>query len=463
MSSAGAASATPSLRQRLVGGGAWALVGRGGSLLLNFATTALITRFLIPTDAGAYMLAQSVVTVSAMIARLGLEYTVVFLVSSALGANDPARARLAMRTVLVLGVGTTTGVAGALTLGGARFIGASFFDSPELAGLGTMVGVWCGALALQTLFSEAFRGFHAIREAVLHGGVVSTALTVLGLLVAHSVAQPVTAIAAASITAFATMTGAGMALVGLARKTRALPRPTETTRKVEYAEVLRGAFPVLISNVMTLLLAQVGIWAVGAYLPERDVAVFSAASRMVTLVGVSFIIANQVLPPIIGELAARGDKALMERTLRGVAFAVGLPAAAVLAVFIFAGGFVMRTAFGAFYGSGAALLAILGIGQLASVFTGSSAVTLLMTGRGVAAMWIAGATGVAATVASFAAVRAFGATGVAWAISGVTVVQQLVTLLVVRRLVGVWTHASLGAALDALRRLQKRPKGDPSP
>jgi O-antigen/teichoic acid export membrane protein len=219
----------------------------------------------------------------------------------------------------------------------------------------------------------------------------------------------------------------------------------------------------MISNVMTLMLSHVGVYAVGAHLPERDVAVFSSANRMVTLVGVSFVIANQVLPPIIGELAARGDKALMERTLRAVAFAVGLPAAAVLALFIFAGGFVMRTAFGAYYESGATLLAILSIGQLANVFTGSSAFTLLMTGRGVAAMWIACATGVAATVASFAAVRAFGATGVAWAISGVTVVQQLVTLLVVRGLVGVWTHASLGAALGELRRWEKSRKGDARP
>ena len=55
------------LRQRLASGGAWALIGKGGTLGLNFLALALVARFLPPTEAGAYFLAQSVVMAVAIL------------------------------------------------------------------------------------------------------------------------------------------------------------------------------------------------------------------------------------------------------------------------------------------------------------------------------------------------------------------------------------------------------------
>jgi O-antigen/teichoic acid export membrane protein len=171
------------------------------------------------------------------------------------------------------------------------------------------------------------------------------------------------------------------------------------------------------------------------------------------------MIANQVLPPLIGELAAKNDKPLMERTLRGTAFVVGVPSMLVVLVFVFAGGSVLRVVFGPEYAAGATVLALLCIGQAANILTGSSLFALLMTGHGVAAMWISASMGLLATAASVFAVRLWGAIGVAAAVSGVIVVQQLVTLLAARRLVGVWTHVSARAALGELKRMIAKRRG----
>jgi hypothetical protein len=57
---------------------------------------------------------------------------------------------------------------------------------------------------------------------------------------------------------------------------------------------------------------------------------------------------------------------------------------------------------------------------------------------------------------SLVAIRYGGALGVAWAIAGVLVVQQGVTLVVARRLVGVWTHASAKGVRGELRRIRAR-------
>jgi O-antigen/teichoic acid export membrane protein len=444
-----------SLRRRLIGGGAWAVFGRGGTLALNFVTIALVTRVLDPDDAGAYLLAQSVAFAAAIVARLGLEHTVVWLVSSSLGSGSPGGARRAIQRVLVLGATSAVVVGLALSLGGGAFVAHAVFGSERLARVGPLVGLWSAAFALQVLLSEAMRGYHSIRGAVVYGGVISGALAVAALAVIHASTPTVQLEAVVWVTALATIVSATAGGVHLAIRTRRFGPPVDEERN-SYGTVLRRTLPVLVSNIMAFVLTHVDLWVVASHLPGREVATYAAASRMVTLLTMSFLIANQVLPPVIGELAARGDKALLERTLRGTAFAVGLPTAVVLLAFVLAGRVVMRVAFGAFYEQGAVVLGILSIGQIANVFTGSSAFTLLMTGHGVAVMWLAGLGGVLAAGASLAAVGPSGATGVAWAVSAVLVFQQIVTLLVVKRLVGVWTHPSLSAALAELRRLRRK-------
>jgi O-antigen/teichoic acid export membrane protein len=450
----GDGSSGPSLRQKLVGGGAWALVGKGATLGLNFLTIAMVTRLLDLGNAGAYQLSQSLVLVSAMVARLGLDYTVVYLVSSAVAAGSPGRARRAIRTVVVIASCGAVVAWAALSFGGAEWLGRVVFES-SLSRIGPAIGLWSAAFAAQIVLSEAFRGFHAIRDAVLYGGVIAGALTVAGLAVLGVCNGHLSLSAAAWVTALATAIAAVAAGIALNFRVRRCG-PIAPTDGYGYAEVLRSSLPILVSNTMTFVLSHVDIWVVGAFLPDRDVAIYATSARLVTLIGVSFLIANQVLPPVIGELAAKGDKALMERTMRGTAFAVGLPAMLVVLAFVVAGGPLLRIAFGPAYERGATVLAILCIGQTANILTGSSLFALLMTGKGVAAMWISGVTGALAIAACLIAVRAWGAIGVAAAVSGVIVVQQLALLLTARRLVGVWTHVSAKAAFGELRRTLER-------
>lgn len=444
-----------SLKRRLAAGGAWATVGKGATLGLNFLAVAVVARVLDPSDAGAYFLGQSVASAAAMVARLGLESTVVYLVSTAIGGGNPARARRMIRQIVLIGASSAALVGAFLFLGGAAFIGHTVFRSELVARIGTVIGVWSAALALQMLLSEAFRGFHAIREAVLFGGVVTGAATILGLGAPRLLGTSLSLESAAWIAAGAALTNAVLAGVTLTVRSRALG-PSTPAEPGELGTIFRSALPVLVNNVMTFVLLNVDVWVVGSHLPEREVAVYAAAARMVTLMSLSLLIANQVLPPVIGELFARGDKRLLERVLRGTAAAVAPPALIVLALFIFAGPFVLRTGFGSVYEKGAPVLALLSVGQLFCAITGSSVSVLLMTGHQRAAMWTSGAAALAATCASLFAVPRWGATGVAFATSSVVVIQQIATLIAARKLAGVWTHASVSEIRVALREMRER-------
>ncbi|HEX3593526.1 MAG TPA: lipopolysaccharide biosynthesis protein [Polyangiaceae bacterium] len=453
MATVQAGSSAPSLRRRLIGGGAWAIFGKGAALALNFLTMAMVTRMLDVGSVGIYQLGQTVVLATAMVARLGLDNTVVYLVSSAVAEGSPARAWRAVRTVSILGACGALAAWALLSLGGVDLLGhllarGSFARLPQIA---AAMGVWTAAVAIQLLTSEALRGFHAIRDAVIYGGVVAGVLTVVALaFVGHD--GHLSLSAAAWTTALSTSVAAVVAAAALfLRARRAGPLGPESGHG--YAGVLRRSLPVLVSNAMTFVLTNVDVWVVGGFSSGRELALYATPAKLVTLIGVSFLIANQVLPPLIGELAAKKDNVLMERTLRGTAFVVGLPSMAVVLVFVLAGGPLLRVVFGPAYAGGATVLALLCIGQAANILTGSSLFALLMTGHGVAAMWISGTMGLLAGAACLVAVHFWGPTGVAAAVSAVVVLQQLVTLLVARRLVGVWTHVSASAALGEVRRM----------
>lgn len=437
------------LRRRLATGGAWAVVGRGGTLALNFLTFALVTRLLPPEQAGAYFLAQTAVNLTAMAARLGLESTVVYLVSSALGEERPDRARRAIRRVI--GVGTLSAACFGLVLSlfGGRLLGEHVFHSALFTEIAPWLGPWSAALALQMLFGEAFRGFHGVREAVLFGGLVTGVLSV-GALVGANVLHGHASLGEAVLIALAsTALNLGLAGVTLRVRARELGALGES-EPGELERMAKAALPVLGNNAMGYVLLNVDVWVVGSHLPEREVAAYSAAARLVALVQISLLIANQVLPPIIGELHARGERERLERVLRGVAGAMAPPALLILAVFVLFGPAVLRLGFGAFYAEGAVALSVLSVGQLVAVLTGASVPVLLMTGNQRAAVGISGAAAVVATVAALLAVGPFGTTGVAVATSAVIVVQQLATLVAARRLAHVWTHASFGLARSAV-------------
>jgi O-antigen/teichoic acid export membrane protein len=445
------------VRRRLVGGAFWALVGKGGTLGLNFVLMALVTRLLDPAAAGAYLLSQVLVNAAALGARLGLEQTVIFRVSSALGDDEPGRALGAIRRVLGLGIASAALVGTALTFGGAAWIGERVLGSALVARVAPMLGPWAAALALQILLSETFRGFHAIREAALFGGVVSGTLTLLGFGVLRLQGplslEAAVGTAAASVAASAVIAGATLFARLQPMAANSAPEP------VASRTILRDALPVLGSNATAFVILNVDVWVVGAYLPEREVAVYAATVRLATLISLGAVIGNQVLPPLIGELHAKGERGLMERALRGVAFVVSVPAVAAALLFVLAGPLVLRLAFGPFYEAGADILRVLSVGQLACVVTGSTAFALLMTGHQVASLWLSVGGAVSATVGSLLAVGHGGGLGVAKAIAGVLVVQQLVTLVTARRLVGVWTHASPRAVGAELRGMWARLKG----
>jgi O-antigen/teichoic acid export membrane protein len=172
-----------------------------------------------------------------------------------------------------------------------------------------------------------------------------------------------------------------------------------------------------------------------------------------------FHIFRGVAPPLIAELHAQRRLGELERTVRSGATLAAIPSLAVLVVFMLFGSSVMEAVYGPFYGQGASILAILSLGRLALVWTGSSGVALMMTGHHRAMMYITVVSGVLSVGGGILAAASYGALGIAATTAGAAILQNLLQLFLAKRYVGVWTHAYFGPR-PLMRFLKKEPSSD---
>jgi O-antigen/teichoic acid export membrane protein len=449
--SADAAPRTPpgaAVRRRLVRGSATVFLGMGLATVLTLILNHILANTLGPSRLGEYFLVASMVMIGSIVAQMGLDRTVVRLVSASRGTGDTGRARRSVRIVFAMGLSSSLVIAALLVLGVGNFVAIHIYHSEAVAGVIGLAAVWTVVTAMLSLTAETFRGFQRFWPATLYSGLAVDALlvAVFGALWAagarptlhEAVALSAGATALALAAGFFTLRGPVGRLSGDA--------------DVPVREVASISVPLLITSIASFAVGTgVDLWVVGHYRPATDVALYGAASRLVFFVATPFIIVSQVVPPIIAELYARGEKEQLESSLRSISTLAGIPAAAVLLVFVVAGGFVMELVYTPFFRDGATVLAILSCARLVAVWTGSSGATLMMTGHQRTMMTLTVATGVGSLAGEILLAPSYGITGVACATCAAQILQNLLQLVFARVRVGIWTHARF--SLEPVREL----------
>ncbi|WP_160309686.1 flippase [Rubrobacter aplysinae] len=452
-----------SLRNRLLSGSAWALGGKVGASVIGLTTNVILARMLSPGELGAYFLALSIVSFGAIVGCFGLNRSAVRFVAEALGLERRDRARRIV--ALVIGIG----VAGALVSSGAYLligplIAERLFGSPALVAVTGLVAGWIALSTVQELFAETFRGFHDIRLATLFGGVATggnSAGLIMRVMLIFALATVWLAggetdlttvmlvmVGSASVTTF-------MSVLALRVRMRSVGSTRSGRGEASVREVLGVSAPLFINNITVFFLTQSDLWIVGAFGSGEEVAIYGAASRFVALVTMPLLVVNAVLPPVIAEMYAQGERGRLEGMLRPFATLAGIPSVIALALFALAGGPILGLVYGEFYAGGALVLALLSLGKLAFVVSGSCGLTLQMTGNQTLIMWISILSGVLFFVGAIWAVQAYGAAGVASVSAGSVIFQSLLMVLAAKWKTGIWTHVNLSVA-PVLKVLKRR-------
>jgi O-antigen/teichoic acid export membrane protein len=433
-------------------GGAWAFGGKVLVALTGLISSALLARLLTPQALGTYFLAYSILSVGTSLGQLGLTGTVVRLVAEGMGLNLFGRVRRVISVVLGVGTLGTLGVGSAYLLFGDD-LAMIVFNAPALAAITGLVAGWIMVGTLHGLLGETFRGFHDVRLATILGGqttgVATGAATVALLTASLFLLWLVNGQATlATVVLLAICSGAVNTLVAgwlLHRKVTRLPRQApdegrEADPKKVLREVVSISLPLLVIALVMMIRTTGDIWTLGAFLPQRELALYGAANRLVGMVTMPLAIVTAIAPPLIAEMYSQGRREDLEHALRGMATLTGIPAWLASMGCIFFAGPILELVYGPYYREGAVVLALLSIGLFASVCAGSCGIVLAYTGHQKTLMVITVAISIATLIAMLAAVEPYGIVGVAMAKTIGQILQNGIVLLVVKQKTGMWTH-----------------------
>ncbi|MCP3978820.1 MAG: oligosaccharide flippase family protein [bacterium] len=443
----------PSLRQRLLTGGAWVLAGRLSTSVARLFVGALLARLLTDDAFGAYGQAFSLVLGATLIAQLGLHQAAVRLIAQWIGAGQPARAKSVVRVALrytAIGIVVLSIV---MIAGGLDWLVVGLWDTPALAPIMWAIAAWVAVMALQILISEFFRGFKDLSLASIYGGVISVPLTALALWVLWQVRGSATLLDVVLVTVGATAISVAVSAVALRRKVAGLG---DEGAPIGAGVVFGVAGPWMVIGLTHFSVSQLDLWVLAAHETNDVVGVYFAAARLVTVVSMPLSLVNLIVPPYIADLYFKGERVRLQRVLRVTASVAGLPAVGVLLAFILFGGPIMALVYTEPYRAGATVLALLSVGHLLNVWTGSCGITMGMTGHQNILMGITTVSAVVSLVGCLIAAPRYGALGVASVVCATTILQNLVTWAATRWFTGMWTHAALPSPAEVRSILLRR-------
>ncbi len=429
------------LTQRLFSGIAWTVSVKIVTFALGLIVSGLLARLLTPDELGTYFLVWSFVTTIAVVSGLGMNQAVVRLVAEGMGTAQPGRARAAIRHAFLSSFLASMFLAAAFFVG-VHWMSPADWDAAFRYKVALLSSIAIIVSTASTLLPEVFRGFHDIRIAVLLSGLAGSALPALLLAVlwlARAGGLP-------QVLLVSVIAGGASILVGswlLRRTTRGLGREGD----IQLREMLIISAPLMVTGLIWTLKDRTAIWILGLFSTQADIAVYGAAERLMIIVVTPLLLVNFVIPPIVAEMYARGERRELEKTVRRVVSVASIPAFLALLVLLLFGSPILGLVYGDFYRQGDKILVILSIAQLVNVWAGSCGIVLMMTGHQVAMMLVTIFAGLVGIVLGVVLTFQFGASGMAIAASLSLVVQNVGMWLSAKRNSGIWTHVSLGELL----------------
>lgn len=204
------------------------------------------------------------------------------------------------------------------------------------------------------------------------------------------------------------------------------------------SEFTRTSQSFLVMSLAQFVQQVVSIMIAGVFLSNDDLGLFKAAERVALLISFVLLVINAVFPPRFAKLYHQGDmKGLSHLARQGAALGL-MMAAPLLAVCLFFPSWVLGW-FGPDFGEASLLLRILAIAQLINVATGSVGYLLNMTGHEKLMRNIALVCNVSGVLLLFLALPILGVLGAAISLAVMILSQNIVALIFVWRRLRIWT------------------------
>ncbi len=385
---------------------------------------------------GVFALAQSVLLGAGILARYGLDNTLMRYVG-----RDHESLYVAVYLQWACRKATILSLVAAAAILLMREWVAWAFGAPELSSVLIGVGVAVPAFTLSFVLSGFMKGVRKPATAnLLENGAVS--LVAAFLIFCFHWWKGDSQI---EIAGWAIAIAAWLVLVqGIWQASRWFKVSSSKGRyqDVEDTLIARSDFSRTSQSFLVMSLAQfvqqvVSILIAGLFLSNGDLGLFKVAERVALLISFILLVINAVFPPRFAKLYHQGDMQGLSRLARKGAILGLLMAAPLLAVCLCFPRWVLGW-FGPEFGDASLLLRILAVAQLVNVATGSVGYLLNMTGHEKLMRNIALVCNVSGVLLLFLVLPVFGVLGAAVSLAIVISSQNIVALVFVWRKLRIW-------------------------
>jgi len=433
--------------------GVAAAIGRITGMGAQFACYALIARMLTPQDFGTYVFASSIAVPLGAIATIGVTRFAVRFIAEYLVTEHFAAAQQTLR--LALGCGIVV-IALASLAGYAMVSAFNLAQSNKEPTPATLVALWMACLAAGQLFAEAVRGFQEVKVSsfmVGQGGGVIASVVLAATLLAYSTSGALELATALRATIFShavlvPISFAWLAFVSARNNCPLIGTGRSVGRMIEcsparLSEVVGVSLPVMLGHACTFVVLQGDIWIAYLTLDDASIALLGAARRLASIAAVPSFLSNLAVMPMIPDLRARNQPQHLEHALRASGGWAAVLSLLILVPMLAYPGGVAQMVYGPFFKDSGHLLSIASLGCAVLVLAGSSSIVLTMTGHQNVYFLIQLLSGVLLLAMGFTAAYFFGVTGLAVAGSLCVALSSLLSVIAVKRCLGISSQAYL--------------------
>lgn len=379
-------------------------LGAAGS---SFALSFLIALYLTVDQAGAYFWALSCITVLGVIARLGLDYTIVRRVGYYCGdMNQKTQMAFMLRVFFLAFLGIAFFYIGIFFL-----LQSNVFVKVSVLNLNLfkimMLAFPC--FVITPLIAMWLQGLGYSNLSILYMNLLVFSL-LCGYIFVFDIQSSIVLVKTHVWILYGVMSVAIVSLIKV--YSNATGVVGVTTESVSFRAIFISSMPlwvVAISQQVTMFLGQI---VSGFYLPPDQIALVAVAQRTALVISLVLLSINTIIAPKMSKLYGSGqvDKAnVVYKTSMKLSALLSLPL--VLICLLFPN--EILSIFGEQYVAGAILLVIFALGQFINSLTGSVGFALTMSGneRLLAKSTISG--GLLAIVLAFTFIPLYGAVGAA--------------------------------------------------
>lgn len=346
------------------------IVGAG----LAFGFNVAITRQLGAQGAGVYFLSLTIITLVAVLGRMGTDNSVTRYVAENASEQDWGAVKGVVRHA------TRITIAVSILLSFGLFIMADWsakniFSDPSLAAPLRYMSLAIVPFAWMTIQARALQGLKNVRDSML-------IQSVLVPLVAGALVLLLAPRFGVDGAAMAYIGGVSVALAyGLAQWRKCMAEQRQISPCFDVWHLMASSIPLLGAMLVEQLTLALPVLLLGVWANSSEVGLFGAANRAAMLVGLVLIAANSIIAPKMAALYRQKDMEGLERVTRQSALLLTLMALPAFAAFLLAPRWVMSL-FGSDFTEAWLMLVVMSLGQLVNVMTGSVGFLLIMTGRG---------------------------------------------------------------------------------